>query len=103
MTTYCTRSTSGTSSDEMVRSRVASGNSLRTPRAIAWTIGYDAIYAHQDKEDDALIGVRSTARLFGERTAQWLVGLYGLTVAIVPACAPRAYAEGLSKAPPNRT
>ena len=51
--------------------------------AIAWTIGYDTIYAHQDKEDDALIGVRSTARLFGERTGQWLIGLYGLTVALV--------------------
>lgn len=51
--------------------------------AIAWTIGYDTIYAHQDKEDDALIGVRSTARLFGENTAQWLMGLYGLTVALI--------------------
>ena len=51
--------------------------------AIAWTIGYDTIYAHQDKEDDALIGVRSTARLFGEKTAQWLMGLYGLTVVLV--------------------
>ncbi len=35
--------------------------------AILWTIGYDTIYAHQDKEDDELIGVRSTARLFGDR------------------------------------
>lgn len=35
--------------------------------AIAWTIGYDTIYAMQDVEDDALIGVRSTARLFAER------------------------------------
>ncbi|WP_411033549.1 4-hydroxybenzoate octaprenyltransferase [Shinella sp. BYT-45] len=51
--------------------------------AIAWTIGYDTIYAHQDKEDDALIGVRSTARLFGERTARWLVGLYGLAVVLI--------------------
>ena len=50
--------------------------------AIAWTIGYDTIYAHQDKEDDALIGVRSTARLFGEKTRQWLVGLYGLAVVL---------------------
>ena len=32
---------------------------------VFWTLGYDTIYAHQDKEDDALIGVRSTARLFG--------------------------------------
>jgi len=39
---------------------------------IAWTLFYDTIYAHQDKEDDALIGVRSTARLFGARTRDWL-------------------------------
>lgn len=51
--------------------------------AIVWTIGYDTIYAHQDKEDDALIGVRSTARLFAERTRQWLVALYGLAVLLI--------------------
>ena len=39
---------------------------------IAWTIFYDTIYAHQDKEDDALIGVKSTARLFGDDTKTWL-------------------------------
>ncbi|MEM6490113.1 MAG: 4-hydroxybenzoate octaprenyltransferase [Pseudomonadota bacterium] len=39
---------------------------------IAWTLHYDTIYAHQDREDDALIGVRSTARLFGTRTRAWL-------------------------------
>ncbi|MDQ2093838.1 4-hydroxybenzoate octaprenyltransferase [Rhodalgimonas zhirmunskyi] len=39
---------------------------------IAWTLFYDTIYAHQDKEDDALIGVKSTARLFGNQTAAWL-------------------------------
>ena len=39
---------------------------------IAWTLFYDTIYAHQDKEDDALIGVKSTARLFGDNTARWL-------------------------------
>ncbi len=39
---------------------------------IAWTLFYDTIYAHQDKEDDALIGVKSTARLFGDRTHAWL-------------------------------
>ena len=54
---------------------------------IAWTLFYDTIYAHQDKEDDALIGVRSTARLFGGRTHRWLrwflvatVGLMSLAV-----------------------
>jgi heme O synthase-like polyprenyltransferase len=46
--------------------------------AIAWTIGYDTIYAHQDKEDDALVGVRSTARLFAENTKVWLVLFYSL-------------------------
>ncbi len=45
--------------------------------SVLWTIGYDTIYAHQDKEDDAIVGVRSTARLFGERTKPWLAGLYG--------------------------
>lgn len=47
---------------------------------ISWTIAYDTIYAHQDKEDDALVGVRSTARLFAENTKAWLVGLYGIAV-----------------------
>ncbi len=51
--------------------------------SVVWTIGYDTIYAHQDKEDDELIGVRSTARLFGERTRLALVGLYGLTLALM--------------------
>jgi 4-hydroxybenzoate polyprenyltransferase len=45
--------------------------------SIFWVIGYDTIYAHQDKEDDALIGVKSTARLFGDSTKSWLIGLYG--------------------------
>jgi 4-hydroxybenzoate polyprenyltransferase len=45
--------------------------------SILWTVGYDTIYAHQDKEDDALIGVRSTALKFGEATPRWLAGLYG--------------------------
>ena len=48
---------------------------------ILWTIGYDTIYAHQDKEDDALIGVRSTARLFGANTRPLLSLFYaGATV-----------------------
>ncbi|HEX2526123.1 MAG TPA: 4-hydroxybenzoate octaprenyltransferase [Geminicoccus sp.] len=48
--------------------------------SIAWTIGYDTIYAHQDKADDALIGVRSTARLFGNATHAWLFVLYAITI-----------------------
>jgi 4-hydroxybenzoate polyprenyltransferase len=41
---------------------------------IVWTLFYDTIYAHQDREDDALIGVKSTARLFGADTRAWLLG-----------------------------
>jgi len=44
---------------------------------IFWTLGYDTIYAHQDKEDDALIGVKSTALRLGENTPRWLVFFYG--------------------------
>ena len=51
--------------------------------AILWTIGYDTIYAHQDKEDDPLIGVRSTALLFGARTKAWMSGIYALAVIFV--------------------
>lgn len=54
---------------------------------IGWTLFYDTIYAHQDAEDDALIGVKSTARLFGESSPRWLrrflvgaVALLGLAV-----------------------
>lgn len=48
---------------------------------IAWTLGYDTIYAHQDKEDDELIGLKSTAIKFGEATKGWLVGFYSTTLA----------------------
>jgi 4-hydroxybenzoate polyprenyltransferase len=51
--------------------------------AICWVIGYDTIYAHQDREDDALIGVKSTARLFGERTTAMLVVFYTLAVGLL--------------------
>lgn len=47
---------------------------------ISWTLVYDTIYAHQDKEDDRLIGVKSTALRFGEKSKQWLSGFAGLTV-----------------------
>ncbi|MBU6448459.1 MAG: 4-hydroxybenzoate octaprenyltransferase [Rhodospirillales bacterium] len=46
--------------------------------AILWIIGYDTIYAHQDRADDALLGVKSTARLFGRRTREALCICYGL-------------------------
>lgn len=49
--------------------------------AISWILGYDTIYAHQDREDDALIGLGSTARTFGERSRPFLVFCYFLAVA----------------------
>ena len=53
--------------------------------SIAWVIGYDTIYAHQDREDDALIGVKSTARLFGERTRPMLAVCYLVAVVLIGA------------------
>lgn len=60
---------------------------------IAWTLFYDTIYAHQDTEDDALIGVKSTARLFGENSTWWLrlflmTSVLLLSLAIIVALAP---------------
>ncbi|SFH43385.1 4-hydroxybenzoate polyprenyltransferase [Palleronia marisminoris] len=59
---------------------------------IAWTLFYDTIYAYQDAEDDVLIGVKSTARLFGDRPKPWLRGFMVaacllMTVAVVLALA----------------
>jgi 4-hydroxybenzoate polyprenyltransferase len=49
---------------------------------IAWTIGYDTIYALQDREDDALVGVRSTARLFADKWRLWTSAFYVLALAL---------------------
>ena len=48
---------------------------------VFWTLGYDTIYAHQDREDDALIGVKSSALKLGRHTKLALVGFYGATLA----------------------
>lgn len=53
--------------------------------AILWDLGFDTIYAHQDREDDALVGVRSTARLFGTRTRPFLAACYAATIAALAA------------------
>jgi 4-hydroxybenzoate polyprenyltransferase len=49
---------------------------------VCWTIGYDTIYAQQDIEDDALVGVKSTARLFGDRARFWVSVFYATSVAL---------------------
>ena len=51
--------------------------------AILWDLGFDTIYAHQDREDDALVGIGSTARLFGERTAPFLAACYAGAVVLL--------------------
>jgi 4-hydroxybenzoate polyprenyltransferase len=53
--------------------------------SISWVIGYDTIYAHQDREDDALIGIKSTALLFGARTKPMLVLFYGIAITLIGA------------------
>jgi 4-hydroxybenzoate polyprenyltransferase len=53
--------------------------------SISWVIGYDTIYAHQDREDDALIGIKSTALLFGARTKPMLVLFYAVAVILIGA------------------
>ena len=45
--------------------------------SVMWTIGYDTIYAHQDREDDLMLGLKSTALRFGENTASWVGAFYG--------------------------
>ena len=52
---------------------------------LAWTLFYDTIYAHQDKEDDVMIGVKSTALLFGAATPRWLTKFLILTVLLMGA------------------
>ena len=52
---------------------------------IAWTLGYDTIYAHQDKEDDIFAGVRSTALRLGQTTQAWLYGFYGTALLLIAA------------------
>ena len=51
--------------------------------AIFWDLGFDTVYAHQDREDDAIVGIRSTARLFGERTRPFLAACYAATLALL--------------------
>lgn len=52
---------------------------------VAWTLGYDTIYAHQDKEDDAVIGVKSTALKFGDASIYWLGFFFFASLALIDA------------------
>ncbi len=50
--------------------------------SVLWTLGYDTIYAHQDKEDDLMLGLKSTALKFGESTASWVGSFYGCALVL---------------------
>lgn len=52
-----------------------------------WTLGYDTIYAHCDRADDLMIGIKSTALKFGAKTARWLMLFYTVTIALIGAAA----------------
>jgi 4-hydroxybenzoate polyprenyltransferase len=67
----------------VVLGRIDASAVLLYAGSIAWVIGYDTIYAHQDAEDDALIGIKSTALLFGARTRPALMVFYAMAVALI--------------------
>jgi 4-hydroxybenzoate polyprenyltransferase len=48
-----------------------------------WTLGYDTVYAHQDKEDDRIVGVKSSALKLGDRTRPWLFAFFGLAILLI--------------------
>ena len=71
--------------------------------AVAWTIGYDTIYAHQDRDEDGVLGLKSTALRFGRATYIWLAALYTLsflaiTLAGIMAHAGTAFLVGMGAA-----
>ena len=63
-----------------VKNQIEPAGLLVTLAAFAWTMGFDTIYAHQDKQDDAIIGMKSTALKFGDATKAWLIFFYTITL-----------------------
>ena len=63
-----------------VRGRLEWPALLLYTAGVFWTLAYDTIYAHQDREDDLIAGVKSTALRLGAATHRWLVGFFATTV-----------------------
>jgi 4-hydroxybenzoate polyprenyltransferase len=63
--------------------RLDVGDAMLYAGLIFWTLGYDTIYAHQDRDDDELIGVKSTARLFGTDTRKWVLRFYAIAFTLI--------------------
>jgi 4-hydroxybenzoate polyprenyltransferase len=63
--------------------RLDLGDGLLYAGLFFWTLGYDTIYAHQDREDDELVGVKSTARLFGADSGKWILRFYAIAFTLI--------------------
>ena len=63
--------------------RLDIGDGILYAGLIFWTLGYDTIYAHQDKDDDELIGVKSTALLFGKDSQRWILRFYAIAFTLI--------------------
>ncbi len=68
-----------------VRGEIALPAMLLYAAGFFWTLGYDTIYAHQDKEDDMLVGVKSLALRLGTKTRPWLYGFYAVSISLLVA------------------
>ena len=66
-----------------VRGELALAPTILYFGAVFWTLGYDTIYAHQDREDDALVGVKSTALALGNKSRVWIAVFYALFVFVL--------------------
>jgi 4-hydroxybenzoate polyprenyltransferase len=63
--------------------RLDIGDGILYAGLVFWTLGYDTIYALQDKDDDELIGVKSTARLFGKNSRAWILRFYAVAFTLI--------------------
>src|SRR3954469_13094747 len=70
-----------------VRENLTAAPLLLYLAGIFWTLGYDTIYAHQDKEDDAEIGIKSTALRLGAQSRRWIAGFYAVMILLMLAAA----------------
>jgi|BEDMetMinimDraft_2_1075160.scaffolds.fasta_scaffold00858_4 4-hydroxybenzoate polyprenyltransferase len=66
-----------------VRDRLDAASLILYAATIFWILGYDTVYAHQDREDDALVGIKSTALLFGRKSRPFLAFCYGVTLILL--------------------
>ncbi|MBL6958254.1 MAG: 4-hydroxybenzoate octaprenyltransferase [Rhodospirillales bacterium] len=66
-----------------VRGEIAPAALVLYAAGFFWTLGYDTIYAHQDKEDDLLVGIKSTALRLGDATRPWLFVFYGISLVLL--------------------